>query len=414
MEYVRSFIQWGGSIVYQLPPEHVRDRVGAEAELVRHNSSTDFCWYLSPEHNFVELITLIPLFIIFLVLVAEHVSFKTRTRLPLDPRGRLICCSEASREESKAHTDCQEHTSCSNNVDTPSIRLRKASFRGAQRKTGPMTWERRSSMWYIIDVLLCISFLGAYTATVTFKALTGRMLYLLQPCHIANALLLVNSVFPGVAVDPAPRIKSPTGINGDTSTDAHTPRVRIRRRIWSSIIFAYIVDTWYGSLGALMMPDTRGLLLPGEVFSFFFQHTLLTLVPPYYLFRGRFEVPLRFGNIVANWAFFGLLHFALFLPLSLYLGDNINFIVHPPPGFDVFGWAYRLVCTFGTLLIMLASRYTIMKFFSRLTDSLRISDEANVILPEMLRQNVQVRSDCGGLAETYILPYHTLEGSKSQ
>lgn len=114
---------------------------------------------------------------------------------------------------------------------------------------------------------------------------------------------------------------------------------------------------------ACLPTDTRGLILPGEVFSFFLQHSLLTFVPLYFLWRRRFEVPQRVGNIIANWAVFGLLHFLLFELLSLYLGDNINYIVQPPPGFDVFGRGYRIFITLASLLLMIILRFTIVQLF---------------------------------------------------
>ena len=253
MDYIRSFIAWGGSIVYQLPPEDVRDRMGAEVEQVRHGSSTEFCWYLSPEHQFVELIFLVPMFLVFLFLVAEHVSFTNSERLPEDPRGKLVVQTDTTTVNNDKDKNNEEEEQVEVDDTRGRRRLRRRNT-GQQPTTasppqpprGGGTLERRYSLWYIVDVLLCFSFLAAYVATVTFKALTGRMLYLLQPCHIANALLLISSIFPGVVVDAA----ETTGTNGDQGR----PRVRVRRRIWSSIIFAYIVDTWYGSLGALAMP----------------------------------------------------------------------------------------------------------------------------------------------------------------
>lgn len=207
-------------------PEHIR---------LCSQSSTAFCWYLSPEQHFVETSLIVLLFIFVLFIVYRTVCFKEdKGPLPQDPRGPL-------QPEFQSFSEKTTPSPAGTRNGIGGIRKRKGVKAQEVTNHPDSEWRlsRKYDGWLALDVLVAVCFLGTLVATIVFKALTNRMIYMFQPCHISNFLLLITSIFPGVTVNRDPQEAS---------------QIRLDRRIWASTIFAFVMDTWYGSVAALLIP----------------------------------------------------------------------------------------------------------------------------------------------------------------
>jgi len=174
----------------------------------------------------------------------------------------------------------------------------------------------------VVSVLTIIS-------TVVYKASTDRMIYLLQPCHIMNAMLVYLS------------FATPGSLAG-------------------AVVFNFYLHACFGAWLALLQPDTRDLLMPGECASFFAQHLTLTLLPMVFIALRRFDLYEPRAFVCWGWKL--LYHIDVLLPLSLYVGANLNYVVVPPPGpLIAFGSYYRQAMSAGSLVMMMAVRYAIVE-----------------------------------------------------
>lgn len=78
-----------------------------------------------------------------------------------------------------------------------------------------------------------------------------------QPCHISNASIIFFALSRGPA---------------------------------ATVVFNMYLHLQYGAYLALATPDTRDLRFFGEVFCFYFQHTMLVAAPLYFIARRRFDM----------------------------------------------------------------------------------------------------------------------------
>lgn len=156
----------------------------------------------------------------------------------------------------------------------------------------------------VADVTLRGSVWATAASTLYIKIVTNRAIFLLQPCHISNALLCVL-----------------------TLVDARGPwGVWAARALWVDLLAKY------GTAAALIVPDVGPSPIWGETFSFFFQHWVLCLLPAVWLLRQRFALFTGARAVLFAWACISALHFCLLLPVTLLFGMNVNYMAAPPPG----------------------------------------------------------------------------------
>jgi hypothetical protein len=101
--------------------------------------------------------------------------------------------------------------------------------------------------------------------------------------------------------------------------------------------------------------DFRDLRMPGEVFTYIAEHLVLVLLPLLFVYQRRFNV--CHPRILYMWAVLFLFHVDVLLPVSLYAGGNINYIVVPPRG--ILRWFeqhYRLAMGGFCILLTMAMR----------------------------------------------------------
>lgn len=91
-------------------------------------------------------------------------------------------------------------------------------------------------------------------------------------------------------------------------------------------------------------PDTRDLLLPGEVFTFWAEHAVLVALPLLYMWQRRFV--LYKPRILLMWGILFLYHVDVLLPVSFISGGNLNYMMVRSPLLPPCGalWASRLTC----------------------------------------------------------------------
>lgn len=106
------------------------------------------------------------------------------------------------------------------------------------------TWEILSSFKPIgpassTEKFLFLSLLGSFSLTAIHKIIRKNKLFMLQPCHMSAALLLLTLVNPN------------------------------KSSVTTNLLFNIYLHTQWGALAALIFPDLRDHYLIGETFNFF-------------------------------------------------------------------------------------------------------------------------------------------------
>lgn len=201
------------------------------------------------------------------------------------------------------------------------------------------TGTRRPRATLVLDTAIAVGkwvVLVTIGATLVYKLLTNRGLYLLQPCHVLNVLLAIICFS-----SPAAAFKGPAA--------SHLP----------SIAFNVYLHSVYGAWLALAMPDTRDLHLPTERFCFYLQHALLVGLPMLLIARRKFH--LYRPRVLYSWAWKFAYHVDVLLPASLVFGGNLNYMLVPPPGpLANFGFMYRPVMGLVCILLTALVRYGVV------------------------------------------------------
>lgn len=157
-----------------------------------------------------------------------------------------------------------------------------------------------------IDFVLAAACVIVCAGVVYCKVMTGRLIYLLQPCHVTMAILTALTL-------KTSRPPLPGGPDAP------------------SFLFNAYIHWMCGAWAAVAAPDTRDQTMIAEGVFFWSEHALLCLLPLYYLYTRRFT--LYEPRIVHMWDLFILYHANVLLPASLLSGNNLNYVMVPPAGF---------------------------------------------------------------------------------
>lgn len=106
------------------------------------------------------------------------------------------------------------------------------------------TWKILSSFRPVgpatkTEKVLFVSLLGSFALTAVHKVIRKNKMFMLQPCHMSAALLLVTLYNPN------------------------------KSSIYTNLLFNIYLHTQWGAIGALAFPDLRDHYLFGETFNFF-------------------------------------------------------------------------------------------------------------------------------------------------
>ncbi|KAI8050055.1 hypothetical protein BDF21DRAFT_351193 [Thamnidium elegans] len=107
-----------------------------------------------------------------------------------------------------------------------------------------ITWKALNSFKPVgpatnTEKILIASLLGSFGLTATHKVMRKNKLFMLQPCHMSAALLLITLANPN------------------------------KSSIVTNLLFNIYLHTQWGAIGALAFPDLRDHYLVGETFNFF-------------------------------------------------------------------------------------------------------------------------------------------------
>lgn len=163
---------------------------------------------------------------------------------------------------------------------------------------------------------LCVVCAGL---TVYNKGASGRFIYLLQPCHLSNFTLVALLLLP-------------------------------RRSTLASRLFYFNNHCAFGTAMALLTPDLKALIMPGEVAYFFLQHWTLVMLPLVWMLRRRYPLyraTLRLTTLM--WSLFSVLHWTVLFPFSIACNANINYMLMPPKVWpsSLPGYLYRPAILFA-------------------------------------------------------------------
>jgi hypothetical protein len=219
----------------------------------------------------------------------------------------------------------------------------------------PMPWSAAGAAQaalFAADMALRAAAWCTAASTLWIKLSTGRGLFLLQPCHLSNALLCALTV-----VDARGRW-------GGVAA----------RALWVDVLAKY------GTMAALIWPDIGPSPVYGERTSFFVQHWVLTLLPAVWLLRRRFAFFAGPRALAYGWAAVGALHVGFLLPAGALTGNNLNYMFAPPPG--VYPRAlpllyYRSFSATAGIAIAAAMRYGLAAPLATLGGALAVAAHAD-------------------------------------
>ncbi len=154
----------------------------------------------------------------------------------------------------------------------------------------------------------------AYGLELCYKLVSRQFVYALNPCHV---LCLVQLII--LCASP------------------YSP--------WVQTLFKLLLNLMYLPITACVLPVTNTLFLPGELFTYWFEHALLLVIPLYLLMIER---TLRCENLTTlrytllAYGAFGIYNFAFLHPVSLVTMANVNLILCPGITDPFSGPNYRL------------------------------------------------------------------------
>lgn len=143
-----------------------------------------------------------------------------------------------------------------------------------------------------------------------FKWKTNRLVFLLQPCNVWIILMTYMS---------------------------------FSRSLLAAQFFNFYLHTQWGSWLGLLAPDLRDYKTKIEIVLFFSMHLVLVLFPVYHIVRGNLAIlP---GDAYGVYCIFIAVHWLFFLPFSLWLGVQVQYMTYPPKQLVFAGTNYRFVVT---------------------------------------------------------------------
>lgn len=186
-----------------------------------------------------------------------------------------------------------------------------------QAQLASIPFNKRGKLAKFVELVASIVILASIVSMIIYKYQRDSLIFLLQPCHIFNFLLVALCLWP------------------EESPVRH------------ALFHVHLYCCW-GAVLALAFPDFRDYGMPFEVTFFYIQHIFLVVLPIVWLITGKFAIVSMRGNgfIVTLVAFFAhaIYHSFVLALVGLYTGKNVNYLMSPPTGIlEHFGIFYRPV-----------------------------------------------------------------------
>ncbi|KNE57352.1 hypothetical protein AMAG_03072 [Allomyces macrogynus ATCC 38327] len=188
-----------------------------------------------------------------------------------------------------------------------------------------------------VDLAL-VAVLAASLALVWYhKGNSGTRIFLLQPCHVSMVTLIIMMLWSPMSSVP-------------------------------HVVFNVYLHTMWGTLLAIFSPDLRDNKQFLEVENFWFEHYALLITPLIITYNNRLVAfPASRDLALASFLFKALYHSFVLAPVSLRSGNNLNYLLMPPPGpLQWFGELYRLVMYLFCCLLTFATRYVLAEVVLRI------------------------------------------------
>lgn len=159
-----------------------------------------------------------------------------------------------------------------------------------------------------------------FIVTFIHKLNGNKIQMILMPCHVATSCYLYCLWTPNKA----------------------------RAESMFNISVHYMFFTWL----AMLFPDYTGLDQAGEILNFWVHHWILFIIPFHLLFVRHYHIDYSGAYYYRLAAFLGgLLHYDIYVPLDLLSGQNVGYMLCPPPKSPFQGPYFRYMHA-GVLLIM--------------------------------------------------------------
>jgi uncharacterized membrane protein YwaF len=121
---------------------------------------------------------------------------------------------------------------------------------------------------------------------------------------------------------------------------------------------------------AIGTPDTRGQVYSFEYPHFYITHILELAVPVYILARRQYAVHSSLKSTVWYAALDVLVHFVGFEIISIVSGQNLNYMMQPPPPLAQFGQLYRYAACAGGFMSTIVFRHVVVAAVLAIVDCL--------------------------------------------
>eukprot|EP00040_Diaphanoeca_grandis_P019165 m.100988 g.100988 ORF g.100988 m.100988 type:complete len:307 (-) comp27294_c0_seq1:70-990(-) len=172
-----------------------------------------------------------------------------------------------------------------------------------------------------VDLALAAIVFVHGAAIFTFKMMRGRVWFMLQPCNLSTWMLLWICV---------------------SRTETAT---------WW---FNFYIHGMWGSWLGLMAADLRDYNNNLEIMFFITMHVLIIGLPYLWIARGTF--PIYESRNYDIYMMMMLLHFWIYLPVSLLSGWHINYMMQPPTQLRLVGKFYRWIMSTAGLIFTVLTR----------------------------------------------------------
>ena len=193
------------------------------------------------------------------------------------------------------------------------------------RKWNKIITARVKKTLSLFERLLFVLLLITFVSNCYYKSKLG-LLYISNmtfPCHVLNILWLLIFACRSSFVQ------------------SFIPSIQCHKI--SLFTFNILVFLIHNAFIALAFPDTTDCKFFLQIPMYYIQHSLLVLIPFYYLYSQKLEVDRSdYYFLLLSIATSGLFHYDVHLILGLYTHVNVNYLIWPPPGLPFFvGRFYR-------------------------------------------------------------------------
>jgi hypothetical protein len=232
-------------------------------------------------------------------------------------------------------------------------------------------WEQKD-IWHYVEVFATgvAWFCGVLTFIYKF-AIPGRWVFLLQPCHLSNIVLMLLSG------EHFLRTHSLGSFATGSSSSESPP--------WTHILLNWHVSMLFSAAIALATPDTSNSTMFFEIPYFYIQHVTLLVLPLVWIQRRRFHLYGGVGPFLLLWGFnFFFLHYIVFFGMGLVFEKNVNYMFVPPRPLvallsphPLLLRYYRTVMGLLCLVLTMLSRFVVVELWLRLTAPKRVHSSSS-------------------------------------